>query len=47
MGDKYQKEREDNSLKVQRMQSFKIVFKALVVASLITGIVYLVWLKNL
>lgn len=42
MGDKYQKESEDNSLKVQRMQSFKIVFKALVVASVITGIVYLV-----
>ena len=42
MGDKYQKEREDNSLKVQRMQSFKIVFQALVVASVITGIVYLV-----
>ena len=47
MGDKYQKEREDDSLKVQRMQSFKIVIKALVAALLITGIVYLVWSRNL
>lgn len=42
MGDKYQKEREDDSLKVQRMQSLKIVIKALVAAFLITGVVYLV-----
>ena len=42
MGDKHQREREADSLKVQRFQSFKIVIKAIVATSLITGIVYLV-----
>ena len=39
---KYQREKESDFLKVQRLQSLKIIMKALVTAMLITGIVYLV-----
>ena len=42
MGEKYQREKESDFLKVQRLQSLKIIMKALVTAMLITGIVYLV-----
>ncbi len=42
MGEKYQREKESDFLKVQRLQSLKIIMKALVTAVLITGIVYLV-----
>ncbi|MED5256258.1 MAG: hypothetical protein VX818_03365, partial [Candidatus Neomarinimicrobiota bacterium] len=42
MGEKYQREKEFDFLKVQRLQSLKIIMKALVTALLITGIVYLV-----
>ena len=42
MGEKYQREKESDFLKVQRLQSLKIIMKALVTALLITGIVYLV-----
>ena len=47
MGDKYHKERESDSLKVQRIQSIKIVVKSIISAIIITAAAYIIWSRNL
>ena len=42
MGVKYHKERESNSLKVQRKQSIKIVIKSVASAVIVTGAIYII-----
>ena len=42
MGDKYHKEREPDSLKVQRIQSIKIVVKSIISAIIITAAAYII-----
>ena len=42
MGDTYHKERESDSLKVQRIQSIKIVVKSIISAIIITAAAYII-----
>jgi hypothetical protein len=42
MGKKYEKERNIEFLKLQRMQSFKIVINSIVISFIITYLIYLI-----